>query len=104
MDKKSVTIELDSEILAKLTEITGQMGVTVADWCAIAVTQQLTMQQSMNDLLVQAESFGLNIETMDFETIAQQLFSSPVIDFEAIVEEPEIILPDQPKKKDITGE
>ncbi|WP_134699534.1 hypothetical protein [Ammoniphilus sp. YIM 78166] len=104
MEKRSVTIELDSLLLTKLTEIAAQMGISVAEWCAFAVTQQLTMQESMKDLLLQAESFGLNIETLDFDTITQQLFSSPAIDLDGIVEESGIILPDNLKRKDITGE
>lgn len=104
MEKKSVTIELDSALLTKLTEIADQMGISAAEWCAFAVTQQLTMQESMKDLLLQAEGFGLNIETLDFDTITQQLFSSPVIDIDTFVEDSGIILPDNLKKKDITGE
>ncbi|RXT07280.1 hypothetical protein [Ammoniphilus sp. CFH 90114] len=106
MEKTSLTIELDVELLKRVEEIAEEAGVSTAEWCAYAITQQFTMQESMEDLLVQVENLGLNVEKLDFETITQQLFSS-VIDLDPLVEvinenddAPKIILPNSATKKD----
>lgn len=76
MEKINVTIELEVELKEKVEEIAGKIGITVADWCALAITQQLNMQETMEDLLFHAGHMGFNLEEIDFETITNQLFSS----------------------------
>lgn len=104
MKKTNVTIEIEAELKEKAEEIAGKMGISVADWCALAITQQLNMQESLEDLLLHAGHIGFNLEEIDFESITNQLFSS-ISEVETTSDDSiEIIVPEFFKKKDYSEE
>ena len=99
MDKMNVTMQLDVNLKEVLEELANEMGITVDEWCALAVSQQVTMQKSMEGLLLQSEQMGFSLQEVDFETAANQLFSALLdMDDEQEWEEsnrtPKIISPD----------
>ena len=99
MNKMNVTIELDLQFKDELEQLASQMGITVSEWCALAVAQQVTMQKSMEDILLQSEQMGISLEEMDLEMMTNHLFSALLdMDDESEWEESnqtsKIILPD----------
>ena len=99
VNKMNVTMELDLQFKEELEELAAEMGITIAEWCALAVAQQVTMQKSMEDLLLQSEQMGISLEEMDLEMMTNQLFSALLdIDDETELDSrnqtPKIILPD----------
>lgn len=98
MTKINVTIELEEELKEKVEVIARNMGISVADWCALAISQQLNMQESLEDLLLHVGHLGFNLEEIDMESISNQFFSS--LDEVETEDSLKIIVPEFPKKKD----
>lgn len=103
MEKVSLTIEIEAELQQKIEEIAEQMGVSAAEWCAFAISQQIMMQEQMENLFDQVGQIGIDLGQLDFESITNQLFNQ-VIEVDSLeLEEEEIpsklILPDYLKNR-----
>jgi hypothetical protein len=64
----SVNIEIEDEMKEHIETLAEQMGVSVAEWCAFAVSQQLMVNEAMNTMFSDIEQLFLQPEQINLES------------------------------------
>ncbi|RKD25028.1 hypothetical protein BEP19_04160 [Ammoniphilus oxalaticus] len=72
MSTMKVTIELNKQSKFELEALALEMGITIEEWCSLAIEHHISMQKSIEELSGQ---MGFALQNLDLELMTNQLFS-----------------------------